>query len=692
MSDEHITSGPQTGPEGIKVDAPSSGKTGTAERPEGGKPAVPPLTWSLFLTNLAVQIGVALFIGVVALLVLSLLGSEGASARGGGLIAALLGLWAARSFVHWPIPRATLKAHGQLPPNIHRSDTGGRDVVETIVFVVVLVLLLKLFAAEAFVIPTGSMAETLYGYQKMVTCPTCGDQFPVNAADEVDPQDKRKQAPVTGCKCRNCEQVIRLVDLKREGRAPREGILHDPNTNFNYVEITDPGWSSGDRVLVGKFFYDTPLSGLDRPRRLDVVVFKFPGNSQEKHNGIIPDGPQKNHTAINFIKRLIGLPGETIAIYGGDLYVLDKEKSPTYHETAPLKDRWQKEFMHENDEEAKKLFAQGSFSIIQKPPRILLAMMRLVYDNDHQARDLKGMEWQRWEPRGEGWETLDDSRAFQHSGDKDGPNGSWLEYRHLLRDKGGKKTLITDFMGYNTYELGEWTGTQWVIRAQPAISDGNWVGDLILECEVKVEKNEGKFVLELVKSGERFRASWDLSSDDGRCTLTRQQGDKKEVTLESQPTKLRKGTYRVRFANVDQRLTVWVDDSLPFDDGVTYKPGETMGPTELDLKPTRIGLKGAAATVRKIKLFRDTYYTQPPSTVDVGIENLGDSRTWKNLSYPVRTLYVQPGHYLCMGDNSPSSSDGRSWGLVPQRLLLGRALMVYYPFWPFGQPRAGRIR
>src|SRR6266404_2021358 len=55
-----------------------------------------------------------------------------------------------------------------------------REIVETVVFVVVLVLLLKAFVAEAFVIPTGSMAETLYGYQKLVTCPKCGKNFPVN--------------------------------------------------------------------------------------------------------------------------------------------------------------------------------------------------------------------------------------------------------------------------------------------------------------------------------------------------------------------------------------------------------------------------------------------------------------------------------------------------------------------------------
>src|SRR5262245_1164141 len=88
-----------------------------------------------------------------------------------------------------------------------KSDTPGyvpqsdafREVVETIVFVVVLVLLLKSFAAEAFVIPTGSMAETLWGYQKVVTCPSCRYQFPVNCSNEVDPQSGPREL-ITGCK------------------------------------------------------------------------------------------------------------------------------------------------------------------------------------------------------------------------------------------------------------------------------------------------------------------------------------------------------------------------------------------------------------------------------------------------------------------------------------------------------------
>ncbi len=58
-----------------------------------------------------------------------------------------------------------------------------RELVETIVFVVVLVLILKLFVVEAFVIPTGSMAETLLGYHKRVECEQCGYEFPVNSSE-----------------------------------------------------------------------------------------------------------------------------------------------------------------------------------------------------------------------------------------------------------------------------------------------------------------------------------------------------------------------------------------------------------------------------------------------------------------------------------------------------------------------------
>jgi signal peptidase I len=91
-----------------------------------------------------------------------------------------------------------------------------REIVETIVFVVVLVLLLKTFVAEAFVIPTGSMATTLLGYHKNVTCRACNYTFPVNASKELDEQETAKE-PVQACKCENCQLYILLPPYDQKG-------------------------------------------------------------------------------------------------------------------------------------------------------------------------------------------------------------------------------------------------------------------------------------------------------------------------------------------------------------------------------------------------------------------------------------------------------------------------------------------
>src|SRR5262245_5850595 len=75
-----------------------------------------------------------------------------------------------------------------------------REIVETVVFVVVLVLLLKTFLAEAFVIPTGSMADTLLGYHKTLTCEQCGYPFRVNLSRQVDPEPPSRPHPVTAAR------------------------------------------------------------------------------------------------------------------------------------------------------------------------------------------------------------------------------------------------------------------------------------------------------------------------------------------------------------------------------------------------------------------------------------------------------------------------------------------------------------
>jgi hypothetical protein len=51
-------------------------------------------------------------------------------------------------------------------------------------------------------------------------------------------------------------------------------------------------YSSGDRVIVAKFLYD---SGLARPERFDVVVFKYPEARRRVHDSSQAAGHDANH-------------------------------------------------------------------------------------------------------------------------------------------------------------------------------------------------------------------------------------------------------------------------------------------------------------------------------------------------------------------------------------------------------------
>jgi len=44
------------------------------------------------------------------------------------------------------------------------------------------------------------------------------------------------------------------------------------------------------------------------------------------------------------------------------------------------------------------------------------------------------------------------------------------------------------------------------------------------------------------------------------------------------------------------------------------------------------------------------------------------------------TITVPDHSYLALGDNSGNSFDGRFWGFVPARDVVGRPLFIYYPF------------
>jgi signal peptidase I len=564
-----------------------------------------------------------------------------------------------------------------------------REVVETVVFVVVLVLLLKLFVTEAFVIPTGSMAETLYGYQKIIDCPKCGCEFPVNSHDEVEGVPgpggigPRVPQPVVKYVCPNCRYHGLVASLAKY-----------------------PQNRSGDRVLVLK-----PLYHLREPHRGDVVVFKFPKN------------PQENHVAANYIKRAMGFGGETVAIFRGDLYVttaLEYPEGELFPRPADPLDLWRPLYMYHNSGRAENLFeasrkagfppgpikdlpperydlfkklvdakevdpTKPGFTIVRKGEGQLLADRRIVWDNDKQAQELAGVVPPRWYAAPEGaahWapDNPDQPRAFSHTGGE----LNWIRYRHLSmqwktappnRDdpvpqtapealRAQAPTFVDNFLAYNASRP---TGS----------TEALWVGDLILECEAEIAAGS-EVTLELSRGANRFQATF----GNGQVTLRRVGPKAAEFGERSRPCKVKEGTYQLRFANVDARLWVWVDgkhidfgaeadygsaDQEHYEANDAGKQGWTQA-NDIDA-PASIGAKGPVPGIRGVKLKRDIYYT-------TASENSGGDSGAPDI------YYVQPGHYMCLGDNSAHSSDSREWGTVPERLMLGKAVFVFWPAYP----------
>ena len=70
-------------------------------------------------------------------------------------------------------------------PAVKRAEAfrtqGERETVEAFVVAFILALLFRAFIAEAFVIPTGSMAPALMGAHKDLFCDRCNQNFPVGA-------------------------------------------------------------------------------------------------------------------------------------------------------------------------------------------------------------------------------------------------------------------------------------------------------------------------------------------------------------------------------------------------------------------------------------------------------------------------------------------------------------------------------
>ncbi len=590
-------------------------------------------------------------------------------------------------------PKAAKKSKQQEP---EVPIQGTRETVESVIVAFVLAFLFRAFVAEAFVIPTGSMAPTLMGAHKDVFCEQCGQQFQNGVSEEFDTETglRTNQVFIAGC-CSNCRALNK----------------YDFRGNSDHVTF------SGDRILVSKFDYV-----LSKPERWDVFVFKFPQSAR-----------------MNYIKRLVGLPGESLMIREGDIFI----KQP----------------------------GQQSWEIARKPPRKIRAMRRVVSDTSNPAPALVKAGWPaNWQPQGNGasnWETINDPESGWRAKLSASSELSQVRYFHKVPTiidweiiAAGQQInvpgsmdsqLVTDYLAYNTvmstnnreliYDGNSLRPTVTtenrafdIVAEQGAFtatsSDTNrglhWVGDLMFEANLDISGESGQLRMDIVEMGVRYQLIVDVSNGQAKLSGRTLEGEAVQfgggAELTAETDIQGSGSHTVALSNFDDELLVWIDGAVVNFGDSTYdsaeiRVGNARRPywtqeDPMDAAPLGIAGQGIELEISDVKVYRDIYY----------IADIPNSRTVTDIplnaetiaAVPVRDIRLAPieavqaiygmpqwweqtnlfalrqtmefqldeRQYLPLGDNSSRSSDGRAWtgrNYVGQEYLLGKALLVFWP-------------
>lgn len=458
-----------------------------------------------------------------------------------------------------PVPRVPGGAGAAGPTSY------SRPVVECVVILLFGVLLFRTFVAEAYIVPTGSMAPTLLGLHREMACPNCGAGFALGMDEQGTP---------ARAICPNCGQ---------ENLDSAAGPERD-----------------GDRLLVLKHLYDWRP-----PKRWEVVVFQNPTRPSQA-----------------YVKRVVGLPGESVEIRDGDLYI-DGE-------------------------------------IVRKPLAEQRAMRIPVYDHDFEAKD--SARYPRWLPRvgrgqrllQSGWEPS--GTGFTHKSSDPEVKGipDWLEYRHWDPDR-GDYGAVRDMTPYNGARgIGE-----------------NGVTDLMIEAMVALEPGVDALLLRFSGGSDQIWVSIP-TKDEGNIRIRRNDRPlPAPARLASLPTSGAEGPvpFLLEASWVDRRLTVAIDGRPLFEpidiDEPSFRP--SSGPHG---SPVALGLLGGGAEVHGLRIYRDIYYTSPPSDSTRPLHGIGSP------------YQLGPDEFFVLGDNSPVSFDSRFWPdspVLPASMLIGKPFLVHLP-------------
>ncbi len=348
-----------------------------------------------------------------------------------------------------------------------------------------------------------------------------------------------------------------------------------------------------DRLLVDKFSHV-----VRDPQRWDVTVFGYP--------------LQKNQS---YVKRILGMPGETLYVGGGNVYRMVDKGGESVYET------------------------------LRKPAHVQAGLWKEVYPLRQQIRDLdKAISnffhalprnaWKEGDAPGEFTVDLQASRPsyyqLQFQTDDDGGfinrvfDGYPVEIARAIREKAGQDTfdIVPD------------------ARIAATFTPADVVSELRLEVGVRRPQHDPVNFGLLVKEGS------------GKLVVTA--GD--DTILEESAgfvCELPAGVgTELAFAHVDDELIAWRDgDEVMRLDVTTFacRTGcELSGARSTnnhEVTP-QIRLKGKGVVdISGLQLARDLHYTNRGGGLDI-------------FTQPVT---IPAGHYFMMGDNTLQSIDSRGW-------------------------------
>ena len=530
-----------------------------------------------------------------------------------------------------PKPASTSTA--DTAPITPDDKTNVKETIESILVAFILAFIFRAFVVEAFVIPTGSMAPTLLGAHMRFRCPDCGYVFDVNYSSPNDNGDEDMHMPADDVPphdiyCPNCGYHVANGQLF----GPHHEVR---NPSSDYIPV-----SFGDRILVLKYLYL-----LHPPQRGDVVVFKS------------PDEPQKTHYQQNFIKRLVGLPGEKLMVLDGNIYSWNASTA-----------KWE---------------------ILRKPKSAQDALWRLVYDNDYHPqmpqRAVPPQFVQPWRAdEGAGWD-VSKGRTFYFN-NATGPGSLRFD-----RNANSTTQTLTDYLVYDSGAAPQLSRNPGAIGS-PDDENANPVSDLKLSAYYTRTNGDGPFRLILTRSADidhTFTAEIDRNAVHLIHRTSTGEVETKDKTFAEAGINPDKPMY-VELSNVDYRVTLRINGNdifaaspMDYTPNVDWLLNQYRNfPRSHDKFPeARIEAQSQTCNIAHISLFRGVYYTNRGGQLLTGI--------------PDNPVVLSKGEYFVMGDNSAISKDARYWdspihlpheglddmpeGRVPEQFMLGKAVFVYWP-------------